>query len=301
MSPFDIDRRHIRLICAHTMRHALRGGSGLVYFLLAMFFGLIVANAVISPFEIMVRQSGQSDPAQVEQSVITFARPIVEWAITRGNTDNIGTATAGWVDYLLTGRPALLSAIFFILLFGTPLLIPYGGFNQTSGDIGNRGLRYLLLRTRRANIYFGRLFATMIMTVGVQVLVIATIALYLGLKVQIYAGADIATWGLQGLFALSVVTLPYVAVCGWLSASNDSPMVSLVVSNAIIGGVLLAAFLTRLRWDGGHWLAWLLPWGVQKHLLRPELGIVLLASGACLLYTVFFAWLGARKFTTRDL
>lgn len=296
-----VNGRHLRLICTHTMRHSLRGGSGLVYFLLAMFFGLIVANAVISPFEMMVRQSAQADATQVEQGVTRFARPIVEWAIARGNVDDVSAATSAWVDYLLTGRPALLSAIFFVLLFGTPLLIPYGGFNQTSGDIGNRGLRYVLLRTERANIYYGRLLATMILAVAVQVLVIATIALYLGLKVKIYDGSDIATWSLQGLFALSIVTLPYVAVCGWLSASNDSPMVSLVVSNALIGGVLLAAFLLQLQWDNGHWIAWLLPWGVQKQLLRPELSIVALAGLACLLYTVLFAWLGAWKFSARDL
>jgi hypothetical protein len=295
----------LRLICVHTMKHALRSGSGLVYSLLALFFGLIVANAVISPFEMMVRQAelaGQADAAaEVEQGITNFARPIVEWAIVRGNTDDVTPATSEWVDFLLDGRPAMLSAMFFVLLFGTPLLIPYGGFNQTSGDIGNRGLRYLLLRTERANIYYGRLFATMIMAAGVQVLVIGTIALYMGLKVQIYDGAAIATWSLQALFALVIVTLPYVAVCAWLSASNDSPMVSLVVSNAVIGGVLLGAFLLQLRWDGGHWVAWLLPWGVQKQLFRPELSVVLLAAGACMLYTVFYAWLGARKFAARDL
>lgn len=297
----DLDGRQLRLICVHTMRHSLRSGSGLVYFVLAMFFGLIVANAVISPFEIIVRQNEQVGAAEVEQGITQFARPIVEWAITRGKKEDVDDATTAWVDYLLNGRPALLSAIFFILLFGMPLLIPYGGFNQTSGDIGNRGLRYLLLRTRRANIYWGRLLATMIMAVVVQILVIGTIGLYLGLKVKLYDGSDIATWSLQGLFALSIVTLPYVAVCGWLSASNDSPMTSLVVSNAVIGGVLLAGFLAQLRWDAGHWIAWLLPWGVQKQLFRPELTAVLLAGGACLLYTVFYAWLGARKFVTRDL
>lgn len=296
-----VDGRRLRLICVHTMKHGLRSGSGLVYSLLALFFGLIVANAVISPFEMMVRQAGGADPEQVEQGVIQFARPIVEWAIVRGDTDDVPEAVSGWVDYLLDGRPALLSAMFFVLLFGTPLLIPYGGFNQTSGDIGNRGLRYLLLRTERANIYYGRLLATMIMAAGVQILVIGTIALYMGLKVNIYDGSAIATWSLQGLFALVVVTLPYVAVCAWISASNDSPMVSLVVSNAVIGGVLLAAFLLQLKWDGGHWLGWLLPWGVQKQLFRPELSVVLFSAGACMLYTVFYAWLGARKFAARDL
>lgn len=298
MSLGDLNARQLRLICGHDVRHAMRSGSGLVYLLLALFFGLIVANAVITPFELALSQSGQTSPALVEQSLVNLARPIVEWAIAGGTVD---ADTRAWVRFLLEDRPALLSAIFFILLFGTPLLIPFGGFNQTSGDIGNRGLRYLLLRTERANIYYGRLISTMMLAVGVQILVVVIIAGYLGIKVQVYDNAAIAAWSLQGLFALSVLSLPYVALCAWISASNDSPMTSLVVSNAVIGGVLLAAFLAQLRWDYGHWIAWLLPWGVQKQLFRPELSSVVLAAGACLIYTVIFAWLGARKFDTRDL
>jgi hypothetical protein len=298
MSLRDVNARQLRLICWHDLRHALRSGSGLVYLLLALFFGLIVANAVITPFELALSQSGQANPALLEQGLVNLARPVVEWAIGGGDVD---ADTRVWVQYLLQDRPALLSAIFFILLFGTPLLIPFGGFNQTSGDIGNRGLRYLLLRTERANIYYGRLISTMVLAVSVQILVIVIIAAYLSVKVQIYDGIAITAWSLQGLFALSVLSLPYIAVCAWISASNDSPMTSLVVSNAVIGGVLLAAFLVELRWDYGHWIAWLLPWGVQKQLFNPEMSTVLLAAGACLLYTVVFAWLGARKFDARDL
>jgi hypothetical protein len=299
MSLRDVNLRQLKLICTNDLRNALRSGSGLVYFVLALFFGLIVANLVISPFELLVAQNELLPPAEVERSVLMFARPIIEWALTRGET--VSPETVAWVDFLLQDRPAMLSAIFFILLFGTPLLIPFGGFNQTSGDIGNRGLRYLLLRTERSNIYFGRLISTMILAISVQILVIAIVAAYLSFKVQIYDGMAIFTWSLQGLVALSVLTLPYIAVCAWISASNDSPMVSLVVANVVIGGVLLLAFLAQLQWDYGKWIAWLLPWGIQKDLFRPELSTVLTAIAACLLYTVVFAWLGARKFATRDL
>lgn len=299
MSLRDVNVRQLKLICVNDLRNALRSGSGLVYFVLALFFGLIVANVIISPFELLVAQNELMPPAEVERNVVSFARPIIEWALTRGET--VAPETVTWVDYLLQDRPAMLSAIFFILLFGTPLLIPFGGFNQTSGDIGNRGLRYLLLRTERSNIYLGRLISTMILAISVQILVIAIVATYLSFKIQIYDGMAIFSWSLQGLLVLSVLTLPYIAVCAWISASNDSPMVSLVIANVVIGGVLLGAFLAQLQWDYGQWLAWLLPWGIQKNLFRPELSTVLVAIGACLLYTVFFAWLGARKFATRDL
>jgi hypothetical protein len=299
MSFKDVNLRQLKLICVNDLRNALRSGSGLVYFVLALFFGLIVANLVISPFEVLVARSGQVTPTEVERNIVTLARPIIEWALGRGDTVSAETAT--WVSFLLQDRPAMLSAIFFVLLFGTPLLIPFGGFNQTSGDIGNRGLRYLLLRTERSNIYFGRLISTMIMAIAVQILVIAIVAGYLSLKIQIYDGMAIFGWSLQGLLVLSVLTLPYIAVCAWISASNDSPMVSLVIANVVIGGVPLVAFLAQLQWDFGKWIAWLLPWGIQKNLFRPEFSTVLMTAIVCLLYTVFFAWLGARKFGVRDL
>ena len=48
---------------------------------------------------------------------------------------------------------------------------------------------------------------------------------------------DMFVWSLQGLFALIAISLPYVALCAWFSAANDSPMVSLVICNLVIGGV----------------------------------------------------------------
>ena len=54
--------------------------------------------------------------------------------------------------FLLREQPALLSVMFLILLALEPFMMGFGGFNQLSGDIANRGLRYLLLRTGRRPI-----------------------------------------------------------------------------------------------------------------------------------------------------
>ncbi|MGW8370555.1 MAG: hypothetical protein ACWGPN_17980, partial [Gammaproteobacteria bacterium] len=209
--------------------------------------------------------------------------------------------TREWVEFVLVERPSLLSAILFIMLVGMPLLISFGAFNQTAGDIGSRGLRYLLPRTERVNIYYGRFLATVILAVVVQFLVIATIALYLGFKVQLYEGMAIVTWSLQGLLALIILSLPYIAVCAWVSAANDSAMVSLVISQLLIGGVVLTALLGQFIWEPVYLVNYLMPWGIQNHLLAPEASTVVLTIGGCLLYTAFYAWLGARKFRTRDL
>ena len=309
MSIAHVNARQLRLVCDHSLRHSVRSGSGLVFLLLAVFLGLSVAYIFISPFESFVAESATfgAAPESVERNMVNFARPWIERLIAPRAVDDpqaqqrAEERTSRWVNYLLDDRPALLSAIFLVLLIGIPLLIPFGAFNQTAGDIGSRGLRYVLLRTERANIYYGRLLATMLLTIGAQALVVLTIALYLGLKVRVYGGWELTSWSLQGLLALSVLSLPYVAVCAWLSAAHDSPMGSLVTSNLIVGGVPLVAFLARFTWEPAYAVRYLLPWGVQDSLFAPDTFTVALAILACLGYTVAFTWLGARKFERRDL
>lgn len=307
----NVNARETGLVCRHSLQQTLRSGAGLVFILLALFFGLMVAYLIISPFEMFVAQSERVGfglgQAEVEQQVIQLVRPVVEWALSSRPPDDpearreAEQKTEEWVTFVLDERPALLSAILFIMLFGMPLLIPFGAFNQTAGDIGKRRLRFLLLRTGRGNIYYGRLLATVLLTVAVQIFVVVTVSLYLGLKVHLYEGTAILSWSLQGLLALVAVSLPYVAICSWFSAGSDSPSTSLVICNLVIGGVPLAAFLLGLKWEAGQAIDYLLPWGIQKRLLAPDVPAVAMAVSGCLLYAVAFAWLGARKFQTRDL
>jgi hypothetical protein len=188
-----------------------------------------------------------------------------------------------------------------ILLFSMPLLIPFGAFNQTAGDIGNRGLRYVLLRTERANIFYGRLLATTALTLAVLVFVVAIVALYVALKVDVYDALDVAIWSALGLLALAVVSLPYIALCAWLSTRQESAIAALVVCKGVIIGIWLFALLGSLAWEPAAYLKFLLPWGVQDRLLGASFGTVAVAALACLAYAALFTWLGARNFDRRDL
>ena len=307
----SINARHLRLISAYSLKHAVRGGAGLVYLLLALSFGLTVANAIISPVEVSIndlqRTGAEVDTAQVVGELLEIARPAVVWAVGEPDTEDEAAQrrrderAEAWADYLLDERPAILSAIFVILVFGMPFVIPLGSFDQTSGDIGNRGLRYLLLRTERPNIYLGRALGTAVFAILVQAFMILVIAVYLGAKVKICPLADLAMWSLYGFLALSVLSLPYVALCAWISASTSSGMVSLIVSNLVIGGVLFAAYIGATYYEGIRYVAWVLPWGIQRELLAPSFVRVATATAMCLGYTVVFLFLGHRTICTRDL
>jgi ABC-type transport system involved in multi-copper enzyme maturation permease subunit len=324
--------RHIRLISLYWSRYAVRSGSGLVYLLVALVFGLSVAHILIMPVEQLIarqkREMGRTDPQIIRSTIVDIGQPITQWVLGQksmkeimeqtaarqrsrmNNPDNTPTAgqaqesDAGfdpWTSFLIDKKPALLSAIFLVLLFGMPFVISFLAYNQVSGDIQSHGLRYLLLRTERSNIYFGRFLGTAIFSAAVMAIIVFTITFYLGMKTRIYPAPALAGWAVCGFLALSILMVPYIAVCSLISASVDSPFLSLVLAKVTIAGVLLFAILGSFAWKPAKYLLYVLPWGWQCHLLHPEPAHWLGAAFACLVYTAVFLMLGYYRFEKRDL
>jgi ABC-type transport system involved in multi-copper enzyme maturation permease subunit len=236
------------------------------------------------------------------------AKPVVSWMLSaRTDSDDFEAERLArkdadtWATYLLEERPSILSAIFLILLFGWPLVVAFGAFDLYSSDIGSRQLRYQLLRTDRGSIYTGRLIGMVLTFVLVLLLLGATVTLYIGLKLPVYSWPALLAWSAYGVLALIVASLPYVALCAWVSACFGSAFGSLTISSLVIGGVPLFAMLGRNTHEAASYLNYVLPWGFQTHLFDHRPANVALAIGGCALQTALFAWLGYRKFTTRDL
>lgn len=296
----------------------MRSGSGLVYLMVALVFGLSVAHILIMPVEQLMlkqkRELGQTDPEAVNQMIVGVGRPIAQWVLGLRSMQEIAEESAAppssaedaraddpWTSYLLEEKPALLSAILLVMLFGMPFVISFLAFNQVSGDVQSRGLRYLLLRTERRHIYFGRFLGVALFSTLVMALIVATIVLYMTMKIRIYPGGALLVWAAQGFAALAILMLPYIALCSLISASVDSPFLSLVLAKVAIAGVLLVAVLGGLAWKPAKYLLYALPWAWQCHLLHPASSHWMAAGGACLAYTSVFLMVGYVRFAKRDL
>ncbi|MFN6194612.1 MAG: hypothetical protein ACK5BN_12415 [Planctomycetota bacterium] len=313
-----MDTRQAALIARYSFRYSIRGGIGLVFLLVSLTFGLLVAHLTLQPLEQAVRIARAESKKQATRDETEVARgllrriepdirPIVTWALQPATPPGADPADEAvddakrWADHLIKDKPMLLSAILLILMIGWPMCASLGAVDLYAGDIASRQLRYQLLRADRASIYFGRLLGAMLTYATVLVLLGGTIALYIGFKLPVYPLSDVFAWAAYGVGALLVETLPYLALCAWLSASFSSSFVSLTIVTLIIGGVPLAALLARSAWFPARHLDMLLPWGYQLRLFHPDLSQVALAAGGCLLHAALFTWLGHRKFTTRDL
>ncbi|MBC8468233.1 MAG: hypothetical protein H8D56_02075 [Planctomycetes bacterium] len=324
-----INIAHIHLISLYWSRFAVRSGSGLVYLMIALVFGLSVAHIIIMPVEqfmaLQKKQMGQANPQLVKKTITDIGQPIIQFVLgiksleqiakeaalpqfplpnDTSNTTQSGNNTPGfdpWTNFLLDKKPALLSSIFLILIFGMPFVISFLAFNQISGDVQNHGLRYLLLRTERCNIFFGRFIGTVLFSTVVMAIIVATITFYLGMKTRIYPATDLAVWAVQGFLALAILMVPYISVCSLISASVNSPFLSLILAKVAIAGVLLIAILGSFAWKPAKYLLYALPWGWQNNLLHPATSHWVIAVFASLAYTAFFLTLGYIRFETRDL
>ena len=62
---------HVRLISLYWSRYAVRSGSGLVYLMIALIFGLSIAHILIMPVErLIAQQKHETDPNFIKKTII---------------------------------------------------------------------------------------------------------------------------------------------------------------------------------------------------------------------------------------
>lgn len=292
-----IRRRHLELIAGHSVRHGLRGGAGLIAILATLVIGLVMASIVISPLEALTRHghlpSGgnlAADPAARE--VLDIAKKAIGWAM--------GTSQAQ-VEYLVAVKPALISAILILLMLVAPSCACLGAFNQTSGDIGSRGLRYLLIRTERQNIFLGRFIGTALFMFAVFAVLFIVLGVYVVAKIDVHPKGDMLLWLAGGYLRLILFALPYMALCAWISGAVSSPFGSLVL--AIVFAYIWPMFVAI----GSHtqeafsYAQYLTPWGFKWWLFSERAWMVGLGALVMLAFTAILLVLGLRHFGKRDL
>jgi hypothetical protein len=285
---------HVRLIATSYLWTSLRSGAGVIFLVLSMIVGLVLAGIAVWPVETLeaMSKSGKSADVHFSEIVQEFG-PKVLHAFTDASPDQ--------ASYLLNDRPALVSLFFILLLAFIPFLASLSGFNQTSGDIGSKGLRYMLFRTERANIFIGRLIATYLFTVAVITLIIAVVGLYTVVKVKFYPAADVVAWLARGWLGCAVFLLPWVALSAWISTTMEIPFLSLLITEL---GLLLWVVIVHVmatNFDQASYGAYATPWGYKWWLLDASAAKMSAGVAVMLGFTAVFTWLGLRHLDRRDL
>jgi ABC-2 type transport system permease protein len=221
--------------------------------------------------------------------------------------------------------PLIVLLTFKVTLFFLPLYIAVMGFDQISGEIGPRSIRYLTVRARRSSILWGKYLSQATLLAGlVMVVDLAVIGVARWLTPSFQAGA-MATTLLKCWLAATVFSLAYVALSSFCSALFRSAAVSLIFNLFALFGFWLVNAIGEAASravaqmakaaadpDGGaegpsriatvlSWLQYVSPSHYSTNLLHPHFLKFLGSTGIYAGFAAAFLALGYLVLRRRDL
>ena len=302
---------HFLLISTNSIRQTIRGGAGILFSMTTLILGLFIVQIIILPIELFEKQtrnkSFEVSRAALVEEFENMAVPVLRYLLgetgdkVEGVPEVFGEYKDGWAYFLLKEKPGVLSLIFLIFCIFIPLLIAFGVFNQISGDAKNLGFRYILLRTRRKYIYFGKFLASFCITVVLLAFLVFSAAMYVHLRLGLYFLKDVIFWSLRSFLLFIVLSLPYTAFCLGISGLIDSSFGSLAASVGLIGLFPVLVNLIENIWSPFGLVQYLLPHKVSFYLFHYQGWTVVLAFCGCILYTGIYLYAGYYYFSRRNL
>ena len=294
--------RDLNIVGATWVRFAIRSGGGVVALFIVLVIGLYFSSFVLDQAVNLVTPGEGAEISQEKAAsrVEGLARNFLGGLLVVDEHKQDAE-----IDFLTKERPAVLSANFILLFFLVPFAACAAAFNQTASDIGTRGLRFLLSRTERPNIFVGRfLGATFFMAVSLAVLV-AVVTLYTTTRIGVYSLGDSLLSSAEGWLALFAFSVPFIALCSWISCTQRTPFASLALCYcaAVLPWLLLKVVVGMM--DGLdidiEFLNYLTPWHWRHDLLASEALIRLRGAGLMIGFTLLFLFGGLVNFKKRDL
>lgn len=231
----------LRAIWKGELRRALTSGRALVLLALFLLFTGLVLGAVGVAMKVVTNQADQAladavskgaDPTLAKQQLLDKKREFLS------NFTN----DEAYVSAVLE-LPLVLLVTFKLLTWFVPLFVALMGFDQLSGEVGPKSIRYLVVRVRRSSILLGKLLAQvtallLMLALGTLLMVGVTRAFH-----SDFEAVAMARWAGKLFVALSLLGASWAALTALFSALFRTPGVSLVVN---IMAILALAFVSSL-------------------------------------------------------
>ncbi|RPJ07265.1 MAG: hypothetical protein EHM28_07730 [Spirochaetaceae bacterium] len=300
------------LVFMQSIRQTLRSSQGILFFFFSLVAFMFVAQIVIwicaAPG--MGVTQGVHPKEELGNLVIKDSAKYMSvifygWLLDEPDPgkENGNTAKAEdtWAYKLANEKPALLAFIYTILMFLVPVMCAFVTFNQIPEDARRKGFRYLLLRTSRESIFFGKLLATLAIVIPIIILTVVTISAYIHFRYGFYPLDQVVGFSLHAIIALILISIPSVALCIAFSTLINFGFASLAASVGLFVAVPIFTRILHELWEPLFLLQYILPGKAGYFLFHPEWWVIILSAIGIMLYAVLFAWCGNYLFKRKSL
>ncbi len=289
------------LISSFSFKQRMRSAATFLTYTLGAFVVLSVANLIYVPLEWIAKSefgamiAAQGTQGQGNTLFLQFIQGTIAELLGVTTPDN------NFARFILLDRPGFASLSFLVFSSLLPFLTMLIGASAISSDNQNKGLRFVLLRTSRRDIFNGKLAAVALINTMLTLLVFVLTFVFTALKYpEVYQVGELLLWTLRGFVAMVLASLPFCVLAVALSAVINSVAGSLLTGLGILlvpGITLLASSaLKEIRV-----IEFLLPQKAAFYLLHPEPAYVLVALASVAAYSLVFYFGGLKIFERRNL
>jgi ABC-type transport system involved in multi-copper enzyme maturation permease subunit len=295
--------REIAIVARAETGRTFRSARIIVLFVLyAMFSGLVllvvgaVANAINQQIQERLDQTG-AGAAQGEEV--------------------LGELRRGFLGVLVNADPAMIEAlgqiplvvliVFKLTLFFLPAYVALMGFDQVSGEVGSKSIRYLTIRARRSSVLFGKFAAQAAVLLALVLAIDVAVFAYARGTNEAFGGSAMLAALLRFCLAAIVFSLAYLSLTTLCSTLFRSPAVSLVFNFIalfalwLVNAVGMAGVRYEMTADGMReqvtsalaYLRYFTPSHYSNGLLHPAFGPFAASAGAFAGFAALFligAW-----------
>ena len=279
--------RNINIIARYEVGRQIRSTGGVLFLALAGIIYAYVALRLVkwaAEFKDKVPLGGSDDPVQ---GIFTG---FIGWLVE---------IEPGQLEKLIANHSPFALVFFFVALAVNPLLAIMASSDQTAGDIQTRHIRYLLLRTDRGSLYWGKTLGSLVFYGASLAVLIGLVAGAAFLGGAIGAG-DLLYFGRIWL-TLTLFAVPFIALNGFSGALTGHPGLAMLVTLAYYMVVWLISAIGSWGAPAVENVQYLSPSAFKFELAADDLAILGKAAGHMAIVTVVALAVGLTLFKRRDV
>jgi hypothetical protein len=194
--------------------------------------------------------------------------------------------------FLVFERPVAMSAFFLVCLLAMPILVQVLAFNQVSGYVSRRSIRYIVPKTGRFELYLGLFASNLVFFTVVSGALTAVMTIGWVLADQHVGAGMVIAYSLRILVGIWLACVPMIAFMSMFAAMTGSPVATIFIGAGAYALINIAGTLVTRQTKWGQIFFYVLPLEVKYWFAYPGVGRFLGAAVLMLVYTAAYLAIG---------
>lgn len=286
--------REAKIITRFDYKNLVRSAPGVTFLILYLYIAITLGAWLAEQLRgtQILGVGSEIDPEAARQAMNTVLARIVSWFL--GGKEDV-------VKFLVFDRPVAMSAFFLLSLLIMPILVMFLSFNQVSGYVSRKSIRYIIPKTGRLELYLGLFASNLLFFSAVSGALTAVMTLGWVLASSDVSAGVVIGYSLRILVAIWLSCIPIIAFMSMVAAVTGSPVATVFLGLGAYLVVMLAGYFTSAQTSWGKIFYYVLPFEPKYWFAYPGVGHFLGATALMLGYAAIYLAAGWWFLKRRDL